>query len=65
MNHWERAAIGIKHGVYYEPMLIESYKTLVASISKKTENYIALAQIDSPKIYENFELMAARWDKIK
>jgi cyanophycinase-like exopeptidase len=65
LNHWERAAIGIKHSIYYEPMLIESYKVLVSSIRKKTKNYIALVQIDSPKAYENFELMAARWDKIK
>jgi hypothetical protein len=61
LNHWERVALGVKHGVYCEEMLIESYKTLVISISDKTQGYITKTQESSPNSHINFVKMASHW----
>ncbi len=68
LNQYEYMSVGIKQGIYDEPMLINSSKTSTVKSYNITKTLILALrnQVDGNKsTYEEFQNLAERWEKIK
>ena len=62
LNFFEFVAIGLKHEIYDEKMVIDSMETAIVKYYKKGKNFIEQARMKSVKdtSYEHFEKLAKR-----
>lgn len=63
LNSWENIAIGIKHKVFDEKVMLDSYMSTAIKIWQGFENIIKEKKSSNPMAYCNFELLMKRWTK--
>lgn len=63
LNHWERIAVCIGHGIYCEDILKDSMFTTVVNVYDQAEPFIKALRREAATqtIYQDFERLAARW----
>lgn len=61
LNTWERAAIGIRDGIYDEHSLFTSYATSVSDLWALARPYVQARQLHNKRLYAHFDWLAVRW----
>ena len=61
LNEWEEIALGVKYGIYSEPVLYEYYGSIGLSIWKQLRPYMRVRQGLHPRNWREFDGLAVRW----
>ena len=61
LNTWERIGLAVRHDLYDELYLYNTYKTMVIQLSIMLREVINHAQKDNPAYFENFTWLSLHW----
>ncbi|WP_397453904.1 DUF4760 domain-containing protein [Pseudomonas sp. NA-150] len=61
LNSWERVAVAVKHDVYDEEMLFNTYASFLITIWNVLSPYIKEKQKKNPKWFIEVQWLAIRW----